>query len=225
MSPTPENTALAVLSGGLDSTTACILAMEKFDITHALTFDYGQRAALREIQAAKSFCEKYNIEHLVIPLPWLAALTNTSLVNRQTELPSYKVIELGINEDREHQTAKAVWVPNRNGVFLAISAAHAESLDCSAIIVGFNAEEAATFPDNSKSFMDISNEGLKYSTQNHVQIIAPTIGMNKMEILKNAVDLGVDLSMLWSCYEGGENPCGVCESCARTLRAKKAAPL
>src|SRR5439155_35646 len=79
---------------------------------------------------------------------WLAALTPTALVNRRAKLPRHEMSE---------RSAKAVWVPNRNGCFIEIAAAHAESMDAERLITGFNREEAATFPDNSKAYVGAVN--------------------------------------------------------------------
>ena len=213
-----ETSAIAVLSGGLDSTVAMKLARKSSRIVLALTFDYGQRAAKKEIAAAQGSCQKWDIPHNVIELPWLAKITHTALVQKERKLPKFNATELGQSKDREQKSAIAVWVPNRNSVFLAIAAAHAEALAADAIVVGFNAEEAAAFPDNSIDFIKTLNQTLTFSTQNKVKIICPTAEMNKIDILKKAVELDIDLEKLWSCYEGGEKPCGVCESCARTKR-------
>lgn len=217
--PATVNKAVSVLSGGLDSTVATLLAAREYTIALALTFDYGQRAAQREIQAAQSFCKRHSMEHRVIELPWLASFTKTALVNRQQLIPSVTVKELERNRTVKVAWAKAVWVPNRNSIFLSIAAAAAESLSAKAIVVGFNAEEGVTFPDNTPAFADAFTTTLRYSTLNHPRVISPTMNMNKTDIMRSAMKLGLDPSSVWSCYEGGDKPCGVCESCVRTKRA------
>jgi 7-cyano-7-deazaguanine synthase len=117
------------------------------------------------------------------------------------------------------ETAAAVWVPNRNGLFIAIAAARAESLGIRGLVVGFNREEAATFPDNSRDYLEKQNRALGLSTANHVEVFAPTIELTKSQIVVEAMGLGVPLSEIWSCYWGGTVPCGACESCQRLQRA------
>lgn len=214
----PEK-AISILSGGMDSTVATALALRDMNIILALTFDYGQRAAAREITAARIFCTQHGIPHQVITLPWLKNWTNTSLVDQNQQVPSTSVSELDHNFSADLERAKKVWVPNRNGVFLSIAAAAAESLGAAYLITGFNEEEAATFPDNSQNYLEAMNHSFSFSTLNQVKLISPTIRLNKAEIAKTAKQLEIDLSQLWSCYEGGEKPCGACESCVRQQRA------
>ena len=211
--------AISILSGGMDSTVATALALRDMSVVLALTFDYGQRAAAREITAARNFCAQHGIPHQVMTLPWLKNWTQTSLVNRQQEIPHTSASELDQNFSNDLERAKKVWVPNRNGVFLSIAAAAAESLGAEYLITGFNEEEAATFPDNSQNYLEAMNHAFSFSTLNQVKLISPTIRLNKAEIARTAKQLNIDLSQLWSCYEGGAKPCGLCESCVRQARA------
>ena len=145
--------AIVLLSGGLDSAVNLFASKQSgLDVKLALTFDYGQRAATQEISAAKAIADKLDVPHQVISLPWLADATKTSLVNRGQSVPTGGDVVI---EDfgRSEQTAKSVWVPNRNGVFLNIAASFAECLECDFVVPGFNAEEAVTFPDNSDEFL------------------------------------------------------------------------
>jgi 7-cyano-7-deazaguanine synthase len=119
-----------------------------------------------------------------------------------------------------------VWVPNRNGVFINLAAAFAESLEASLIITGFNAEEAATFPDNSPQYVEAINEALSFSTQNQVQVFSPTQNLNKTEIVNLGLQLALPWELVWSCYKEGDSAgrmCGECESCRRFMRATQAA--
>jgi len=211
--------AITLLSGGLDSAVATLLAQKRYNIALALTFDYGQRAAAREIETAKAFCRHYKISHEVISLPWLTVISHSPLTDNSKSLPKFKAGELGKTRKREKKSARAVWVPNRNAVFVNIAAAYAEAKHCSTIVSGFNAEEAQTFPDNSIRFIETENKLLLSSTLSHPKLVSPTQKMNKIEIARSALKLGLDTRFFWSCYEGGAKMCGRCESCARTIRA------
>lgn len=211
-----KRSAITLLSGGLDSTTATAMALGDYEVGLAITFDYSQRAVAKEIDAARSFCLKFGIEHKVINLPWLADITKTALVDSGILLPESSPDSL---DSKAMERARAVWVPNRNGVFIAIAASIAESRGCNSIVAGFNIEEARTFPDNSQTFIDASNEALKLSTLNTVSIVSPTAAMTKEEIARRFVALDLDPAKFWCCYDGGEKLCGCCESCARTIRA------
>ena len=121
----------------------------------------------------------------------------------------------------EGETARAVWIPNRNGVFLNIAACFAEALEADLIIAGFNAEEAATFPDNSPPFVRAINRAFAFSTLRRPRVKSYTEKMTKREIVVLGRKLGVPLDLVWSCYRGGAKPCGRCESCARLRRAMR----
>jgi 7-cyano-7-deazaguanine synthase len=201
---------VAILSGGLDSTVSLAVAAKRMNVLLALTFDYGQRAAKRERAAAGKIARHYRIPHRVIAVPWLADLTGTALVNRRAALP---------RNEMSVRSAKAVWVPNRNGVFIEIAAAHAESMGATRLITGFNREEAVTFPDNSPEYVDAVNRALSYSTANGVRVVSFTADLDKPQIVALGRRLDAPLKHIWPCYEGGRTWCGECESCLRSLRA------
>lgn len=206
--------SIVLLSGGLDSTTSLVKATKETEVALALTFDYGQKAARMEIEASKAICEIYGVSYKVIELPWLAQVTSTALVNREAEIPTPPDEDVG-----RQNFARAVWVPNRNGVFVAIGASIAEGLECELVVGGFNREEAETFPDNSPEFIEAANKGLYHSTLNHVKVTSFVTNLNKSEIVSLGIELQVPLEHIWCCYEGGKKMCGRCESCCRTIRA------
>lgn len=208
--------AIAVLSGGLDSTVATAYFKDQYEI-HALTFDYGQRSARMEIQSAEAISEKLNLEHTVIELPWLKRLGKSALTSDE-DVPELKMDQL---DDKSlcDETARRVWVPGRNVVFTAIATSFAESENADIIIVGWDLEEAVTFPDNSKEFLDAFNRVLDIGTLDGVKIEAPVIEMNKKDIVKLGNQINAPLELSYSCYMGQEEHCGVCESCMRRKRA------
>jgi 7-cyano-7-deazaguanine synthase len=209
---------LVLLSGGLDSTVNLFEAFNAGEILLALTFDYGQKAAGKEIQSAKKLTEKLKVPHQVVPLSFLAGWGGSSLTSKTSEVP--KGSEVSIDDLQiSTKTAKSVWVPNRNGVFLNIAAGFAESLGAKFVVPGFNKEEATTFPDNSKAFMTALDNSFSYSTANKVQVKCWTVDMDKTEIVKRGIELGVPFEMMWPCYLSLERWCGECESCQRSKRA------
>lgn len=187
----------------------------------ALIFNYAQRSVEREIENSIKVCEHFSIEYRVLDVRWMREITKTSLVNEEMEIPSIGMDEVAENADPSitARSAKAVWVPNRNGILINIAAAFAESMDCEYVVVGFNREEAVTFPDNSFEFIEAVDTSLSYSTLNGVKVLAPLINMDKKEIVEKAIELNAPLEYSWSCYHGGEMPCGSCESCTRRKRA------
>ncbi len=210
--------SILILSGGLDSTVAAFLSQKIAQPLLALTFDYGQKSALREKEAAKKIAEALQVPHKILFLPWLSEITETALVNPHSALPH------PLAEDLNHLTksqsnAAAVWVPNRNGLFLNIAACFAEHLQADLLVTGFNREEGTTFPDNSADFVAASDTFFNFSTLKKVRVLSPTLSMNKTEIARTAKELSIPFQDLWFCYEGKKKPCEECESCKRNFRA------
>ena len=212
--------SVILLSAGLDSAVNFKLALSKGHVSAALTFDYGQRAARREVESATAMCERFGIRHEIIALPWLADITTSALVNREATLPRPEEADLD-HEARSNESAASVWVPNRNGIFLAIGAGYAEALDADRVLAGFNAEEAASFPDNSEAFIRAYNRSLRFSTRTGIQVVCHTNNMDKTAIVKLGFEVCAPLDLAWCCYEGGQTLCGECESCKRFLRAAR----
>lgn len=208
------NKSIVLLSGGLDSLVSLGLAKSEYNVQLALTFDYGQKSLDKEVSASSEIAKYYGLEHKIIELPFLKNITHTAVVS-DIEVPTD---EYGTNE-----SAKAVWVPNRNGLFLNIAAAYADSYEFSHILIGANKEEGQTFPDNTQEFIDGINESFKYSTMVGVKVVAPLIGYDKNEIVKLALEHKIPLEMLMSCYNsfknGDKKHCGECESCKHLLYA------
>ena len=186
-----SNKSIILLSGGLDSVVCLGLCKTKYNVQLALTFDYGQKSVVQEIEAAKKISDYYNTEHKVIKLEWLKNITKTALVS-EAKIPE------GI--DHPEDSAKAVWVPNRNGLFL-------------------NIEEGATFPDNTQEFADRVSAEFEYSTLNKPKVLVPLINYDKNDIVKLALEQNMPLELIRSCYQNSERHCGVCESCTRLKNA------
>ncbi len=203
---------------------AAFAARKKGAVGVALVFDYGQRAAKAEIDAAKKIAKRLKAECRVVKLPFLAEVTKTALVMNDKVIPQVKMAKLDDRTETE-KSAQDVWVPNRNGVFLNIAASVAEGEGFTEIVVGFNSEEAATFPDNSANFVERTERCFELSTLAKVRLFAPTIGLNKTEIVKLGTELDVPFGDVYSCYLGKKQHCGRCESCLRSMRAYQNAGL
>ncbi|OGQ04400.1 MAG: 7-cyano-7-deazaguanine synthase QueC [Deltaproteobacteria bacterium RIFCSPLOWO2_01_44_7] len=215
--------AVTLLSGGLDSYLSTAVAKQYHEVVLALTFNYGQRAANQETKAAQKIAKLWRIKHQVVELPWLKSLGENALTHTTTLLPRFSDLEKLKDKKATEKSAEAVWVPNRNGVFLNIAASFAESLGATTIITGFNREEAATFPDNSSDYVHRLNRALELSTLLYPPKVKSYVQeINKKEMVAKLIELDLPLDNFWSCYEGKEKMCGVCESCARTLAAFKA---
>jgi 7-cyano-7-deazaguanine synthase len=210
--------AISVFSGGLDCTVATCVYDKDYEI-HAITFNYGQKAFNQELKASKNICEKMGWRHEVIELPWLSKISTSSL-NTSEDIPEVNEDDLD-DADKSGETASSVWVPARNTVFTSIALSYAESIGAEIIIVGWNGEEGATFPDNSKEYLDEFNNLISVGSPEKIRIEAPAIELDKEEIVKLGLDVGAPMELSYSCYKGEEIPCGVCESCMRRKRAFK----
>ena len=123
------------------------------------------------------------------------------------------------NLDKSSETASNVWVPARNTIFTSIALSYAESINAEIIIVGWNNEEGATFPDNSKEYLEEFNNLIEVGSPEKIRIEAPCIDLNKEELVELGVKVGAPMKLSYSCYKGEDEPCGVCESCMRRKRA------
>lgn len=212
-----------MLSGGLDSTVAAFLAAESLDPVVGITFDYGQKAHRRELGAGYRVSHALGVQHRTVFLPFFRELGCGALLEAQKAPPQPSDADLDDTEGAARDSAASVWVPNRNGILIAVGAAWAERLEADVLVVGFNAEEAATFPDNSEDFLRRQNEALAYSTRNGVRVESPTSAWTKQEIVARAMEKDMPLEFVWPCYLGEDDPCGRCESCRRFERAVDAA--
>jgi 7-cyano-7-deazaguanine synthase len=217
----PVPRAVALLSGGLDSTVSLALAARKVDVLAAVTFRYGQRSADEEVKASRRIARRLGVPHRVISLPWLGRLPGGALTDRQRKIPKVRATDLKTGKTR--RASRSVWVPNRNGLFLNVAACLAEAWNAAIIVAGFNREEADNFPDNSPEFVRDVNRALKRSTLKGVRVVSYVQRMNKEEMVKAGLEAGAPLEVVYSCYEGGPQHCGQCESCRRLARAFRSA--
>ena len=201
-----SNSAVILLSGGLDSLVALgySISSEKYDVKLALTFDYGQKSSKQEILASKNISDYYGIKHRVIKLDWLAEITQTALVSDK-KIPS---TNFSTNE-----SAKSVWVPNRNALFLNIAASFCDAENYKYIIFGANKDEGRFFSDNTEEFRASVTKVFESSTLVKPKVVAPLINCTKDDIVKIGADNSMPLDLVWSCYHSGERHCGKCESC------------
>lgn len=211
------NKSIILLSGGLDSVVSLALIKEKCSNIIGLTFNYGQKSYFAEKKAAEQIAQYYKIEHKIIDLDWLSIISTSSLTTEDT-IPYISKENLD-NISIAQNTAKSVWVPNRNGLFVNIAACFAEAYNFDTIIIGANKEEGTTFKDNTIEFINALNNSLKNSVNSKVELIAPLINMTKEEIVSIAINKHVPLELIHSCYFSEEKHCGFCESCQRLKRA------
>lgn len=208
--------AVSVFSGGLDCTVATSVYSKDYEI-YAITFNYGQKAFKQELNASEKICDEMNWHHKVIDLDWLGKISKSSL-NNDINITEVKKEELD-DLDKSLENASNVWVAGRNTVFTSIALSYCESIGAEIIIVGWNLEEGLTFPDNSKEYLTKFNELIEVGSPDKIKIKAPVIDMSKEELVKLGLEINAPMHLSYSCYKGGDEHCGVCESCMRRKRA------
>lgn len=207
--------ALVLTSGGVDSTTALALAIEKYGKDHviALSISYGQKHS-KEIEAAKAVAQHYGVEQLFLDLGLIFQYSNCSLLQQSTEeIPEESYAEQ--IEKTGGETPVSTYVPFRNGLFLSAAASIALSRDCEVIYYGAHADDAAGFayPDCSPVFNNAMNTAIYEGSGHQLRIEAPFVNKNKSDIVGIGLKLDVPYELTWSCYEGGDKPCGKCGTC------------
>lgn len=186
---------IVLLSGGVDSAFA--LARNDGPV-EALTVDYGQRHR-REIDAAAAIADHYKVRHVVVEVD--PRLFRSSLTH------------IGDVPDGVAEQPDSTYVPARNTVLLSLAAARAESIGARWVVIGANADDASAYPDCRREYIEAFRDVLIRGTVEHVWVDAPLLGMTKQQILTEAEKIGVPLHLTWSCYRGGEQPCGRCGAC------------
>ncbi len=213
--------ALVLSSGGVDSTTALGLAVSRYGKENviALSISYGQKHD-KEIKAAIDVANYYGVEQLFLDLTRIFQYSNCSLLQQSTE----EIPEESYGEQIEKTGGEkpvSTYVPFRNGLFLSSAASIALSKDCQVIFYGAHADDAAgaAYPDCSPVFNQAMGEAIWEGSGRQLKIEAPFVQMNKGEIVKLGLELKVPYELTWSCYEGGEVPCGRCGTCIDRAKA------
>ena len=203
-----QSTAIALLSGGLDSATAAALALESGDRVIGLSFDYGQRHR-RELDAAAAVAKQLGLaEHHCISVN-LASWGGSALTDASISIPTEGVQE-GI--------IPTTYVPGRNTVFIAIGLSLAEARGAERLVLGVNAVDYSGYPDCRPDYLDrfqeLADLASKAGREGHgTKLWAPLVHWSKTRIVQEALRLNVPIKTTWSCYGGGSTPCGVCDSC------------
>ncbi len=211
-----RESAVALLSGGLDSAVSLAIAAGRYDVGLSLFFDYGQIPAGKEEESSRAFAQHYGTAFERVELQWLGHISSSTMTPGGDDTPDYPVE--GHPEDQA-RVSRAVWVENRNGIFVNVAAAFAAAKAATVIITGFNSEDAGALPVNSGEFVDVINRALAISTGAPVRVESPTLEMQKREVVERGIELDLPWKHIWSCYRGGERMCGKCESCVRLKNA------
>lgn len=212
--------ALVLFSGGVDSTTCLAMAVDKYGKENviALSISYGQKHT-KEIEVSDSIAKFYGVEHIYLDLAKIFQYSDCSLLaGSDKEIPKESYSDQLKKTDGK---PVSTYVPFRNGLFLSSAASLALSKDCQVIYYGAHADDAAgnAYPDCSSDFNNAIARAIYIGSGNQLKVEAPFVNLTKAEVVAIGVKLGVPYEMTWSCYEGGDKPCGVCGTC----RDRKAA--
>ncbi|HIV67836.1 MAG TPA: 7-cyano-7-deazaguanine synthase QueC [Candidatus Butyricicoccus stercorigallinarum] len=207
--------ALVLASGGVDSTTCLGLAVEKYGQENvvALAITYGQLHT-KEVDAARRIAAHYQVEFLTLDLAKIFQYdTKCSLLQgSENEIPEESYAEQLKKTDGK---PVSTYVPFRNGLFLSSAASIALSKDCSVIYYGAHSDDAAgnAYPDCSSAFNNAMRDAIYIGSGGQLTIEAPFVHATKADVVREGLRLGVPYALTWSCYEGGNRPCGKCGTC------------
>ena len=212
--------AMVLFSGGVDSTTCLGLAIERFGREHVipLSIVYGQKHH-KEVEAARKILEYYGIQGMELDLTSIFAYSDCSLLSHShSEIPEESYAS---QLEKQNGAPVTTYVPFRNGLFLASAASMALSLGCSAIYYGAHRDDTAgpAYPDCSEAFLKSMNDAVYEGSGKALRIEAPFISCNKAQVVKEGLRLKVPYELTWSCYEGGDTPCGRCGTCLGRQKA------
>lgn len=214
---------VVLLSGGVDSTTCLAVALQDCEPEDVLAVNmyYGQKHQ-REIASAHRIAAYYGVEVMELDLSAIFAKSDCSLLaGSNNAIPHESYAE---QQKETDGNPVSTYVPFRNGLMLSAAASIAVSVGASQVYYGAHADDAAgnAYPDCSVRFTEAMNRAVYEGTGGKVNIIAPFVTFNKAAVVKKGLELGVPYKMTWSCYEGGDKPCGKCGTCIDRANAFKA---
>ena len=213
---TMVETAVVLLSGGMDSATALALTIKEGHRVISLTFDYGQRHR-KEIDAAERIAKHFRVPDRRTMTIDLSAIGGSALTDARIRVPEQRPLEeIG-------RGIPVTYVPARNTIFLAYALGLAEATAAKAIVIAANQVDYSGYPDCRPeyyaAFREVARLGTKRGAEGDViEIHTPLIRMSKADIVRRGEELGVPWELTWSCYLGGATACGVCDSCQLRLR-------
>lgn len=216
--------ALVLSSGGVDSTTCVGIAVDKYGSSNVVTASlyYGQKHD-KELECARKVAEYYGVRHIEEDISNVMKFAKDvcTLMKGGKEIEHSSYAEQ-IARDGEGRVA--TYVPFRNGLLLSIAASYADSIfpgEEVEIYYGAHADDAAgqAYADCSPEFAEAMDQAIYIGTYKKISVARPLINMNKSQVVKTGLELGVPYNLTWSCYEGGEKQCGTCGTCIDRRKA------
>lgn len=215
--------ALVLCSGGVDSTTLLAGAVRTYGArnVYALSIAYGQRHA-KELESARAVARYYGVEQRFLDVASIFTDSQCSLLAHSDEsLPQNSYAD---QLEKSDGAPVSTYVPFRNGLFLSAAASMALSLGCEVLYYGAHHDDWAgnAYPDCSQEFVQAMDEAIRQGTGGLLRIEAPFVTNSKSDIVKQGLEWQVPYELTWSCYEGGDQPCGTCGTCIDRARAFEA---
>lgn len=212
--------ALVLVSGGVDSSTCLGITVKKYGKEHviALSITYGQKHT-KEMESARVVAKYYGVEHIELDLETMFQFSDCSLLSHSSkEVPKESYAE---QLKKTNGAPVSTYVPFRNGLFLSSAAAIALSKGCEVIYYGAHSDDSAgnAYPDCSETFNNAMNQAIYEGSGKQLHIEAPFVDIPKSEVIKKGLAIGVPYELTWSCYEGGQKPCGICGTCIDRKKA------
>jgi 7-cyano-7-deazaguanine synthase len=207
-----SESAVILVSGGMDSCVTAAIANQNSDQIALLHISYGQRTERRERKAFEDIANFYQVEkRLAVSIEYLAKIGGSSLTDQTIEISE---------ADLESTKIPTSYVPFRNANMLAIAASWAEVLKANQIYIGAVAEDSSGYPDCRPEFFAAFEKTIETGTkpETQIKIVTPIIHLSKAEIVQKGIELKAPLNLSWSCYRNEELACGTCDSCALRLR-------
>lgn len=209
--------AVVLSSGGVDSTTCLSIAIDELGIENVSTVSvfYGQKHS-KELECAKKIAEYYGVKHYELDLSAIFKYSNCPLLSQSTEKIVHGSYAEQIAKDEEGMVR--TYVPFRNGLMLSAVASLAVSIypnDMVDIYLGAHADDSAgrAYADCSEEFTKAIGQAINIGTYEKVNLRTPLVNLSKAEVVREGLELGTPYELTWSCYEGGETPCGTCATC------------
>jgi len=212
--------AVVLLSGGMDSCVCTAMAVERHGrgavaLLHA---SYGQRTEKRERRAFEAIADFYGVtKRLAVKLDHFRQIGGSALTDPTIAVPENELGQVA----ESGSEIPVTYVPFRNAHFLSVAVSWAEVLGAGEIYIGAVAEDSSGYPDCRPEYYRVFQELIAVGTrpETRLEIVTPVIGMKKNEIIRRGLELRAPLHLTWSCYQGEEAACGVCDSCLLRLKA------
>ena len=196
--------AVILLSGGMDSGVMLAWARLRFTHLHALSFDYGSKHSAKELIMATHLAELYGARFTKVELPFVNSLFTSSLLQSGEEIPD--------GPYRPDSISSTV-VPFRNGIMLSVAVGYAETHKIPTVLIASHSGDHPIYPDCTLPFTQAMSQAATLGTFAKVKVDAPFAAFDKKQIAGIGRDLEFDFTRTWSCYKGLNLHCGTCATC------------